>query len=73
MHNMSGVFCTFKGNVERKLQELNIPSPIRVEITKDVMGNPSQLQHGLVDADSESSEQSDGLLSKLGGHWNELE
>ena len=40
------------GNVEQKLQELHIPSPIKVEITKDVMGNPSQLQHGLVDAES---------------------
>ena len=64
-------FLYFKGNVERKLQELNIPSPIRAEITKDVMGNPLQLQYGLVDA--ESPEQLDDLLSKLKGRWNELE
>ena len=39
-------FLYFKDNVERKLQELNFPSLIRAEITKDVMGNPLQLQYG---------------------------
>ena len=58
-------FLHFKGNVERMVQELNVPSPIRAKITKDVMGNPLQLQYGLVDA--ESPEQLDDLLLKLKG------
>ena len=35
------------------------------------MEHPSQLQHGLVDA--ESDKQLDECLLKLGKHWNELE
>lgn len=44
-------FLHFRSNIERKLHELNIPSALKTEIVKDIMGNPSQLQHGLVDID----------------------
>ena len=40
-------FLHFKGNIEQKLWELNVSSSV-----KDIMGNPSQLQRGLVDAES---------------------
>ena len=64
-------FLHFKGNIDRKLQELNIPSSLRSEIIKDTLGSPSQLEHGLVDA--ESSEELDDQLSKFEPRWNELE
>ena len=61
----------FKGNLERKLQDLKVPHTVRIEIVQDVLGNPSQLQHGLVDA--ASNEELDEQLSKFEGRWNELE
>ena len=64
-------FLHFKGNIEHKLNELKIPTSIKEEIVKDVMGSPSQLQHGLVDA--KSVEQLDSLLLKFKARWNELE
>jgi len=64
-------FLHFKGNLERKLQDLKVPHTVRIEIIQDVLGNPSQLQHGLVDA--ESNEELDEQLSKFEGCWNELE
>ena len=41
------------------------------EIVKDIMRNPSQLQHGLVD--SESAEQLDERLTSFSRRWNEFE
>ena len=64
-------FLNFRGNLERKLQELGIPRPVSNEIIKDIMGYPSQLQYGLVDA--QSTEQLDEMLAKLKGCWSELE
>ena len=64
-------FLHFKGNIERKLQELKIPNAVRLEVVKDVLGNPSKLESGLVDA--VSSEELDDQLSKFEGRWNELE
>ena len=64
-------FLHFKGNIERKLRELNVPSSVAAEIIKDIMGNPSQLQHGLVDA--ESAEQLDERLTSFSRRWNEFE
>ena len=64
-------FLHFKGNIDRKLQELNIPSSLRSEIIKDVLGSPSQLEHGLVDA--ASSEELNDQLSKFEPRWDELE
>lgn len=61
----------FKGNIEHKLRELNIPSSVAAEIVKDIMGNPSQLQHGFVYA--ESTEQLDEHLTSFSKRWNEFE
>ena len=65
MLNMCSVFLHFKGNIEQKLRELNVPSSVAAEIVKDIMGNPSQLQHGLVEA--ESAEQLDEHLTSFSG------
>ena len=43
-------FLHFRENLKRKLQELGLPRPVSNEIIKDIMGYPSQLQYGLVDA-----------------------
>ena len=42
-----------------------------MEIVKDVMGSPGQLQYGLVDAADE--DQLDSTLSKFSSRWNTLE
>ena len=44
----------FRGNIEEKLRQLNLPQSVLKEIVYDVLGNPSQLQRGLVDAENES-------------------
>ena len=64
-------FLHFRGNIERKLDELTIPRAVASEIIKDVMGCPTQLQHGLVDADS--ADKLDEMLTRFKARWNELE
>ena len=56
-------FLHFKGNMEQNLRELNVSFSVAAEIVKDIMGNPSQLQHGLVGA--ESTEQLDERLTSF--------
>ncbi len=64
-------FLHFRGNIERKLYELTIPRAVASEIVKDVMGCPTQLQRGLVDADS--ADKLDKMLTGFKARWNELE
>ena len=64
-------FLHFKGNIEQKLRELNVPSSVAAEIVKDIMGNPSQLQRGLVDV--ESTEKLEECLISFSKRWNEFE
>ena len=64
-------FLHFRGNIERKLQSLNIPHPVANEIVKDILGSPLQLQHGLVD--SKSIESMDEMLERFESRWNEFE
>ena len=64
-------FLHFRGNIERKLDGLNIPRAIASEIVKDIMGCPTQLQHGLVDSDSVN--RFDDMLAGFRARWNELE
>ena len=64
-------FLHFKGNIEQKLRELNVPSSVAAEIVKDIMGNPSQLQRGLVDA--ESTEKLEECLISFSKRWNKFE
>ena len=60
----------FRGNIERKVDELRIPRAVASEIVKDVMGCPTQLQRGLVDA--ESAEKFDEMLTGFKARRNEL-
>ena len=46
-------FLHFRGNLDARLKEFNIPKSIRIEFLRDVFGNPSQLEGGLVDVDNE--------------------
>ena len=64
-------FLHFRGNIERKLQELNLPRSASSEIVHDIMGSPMQLQHGLVDA--KTVEEMDDMLKRFESRWNELE
>ena len=50
---------------------MTIPRAVASEIVKDVMGCPTQLQHGLVDADS--ADKLDEMLTGFKARWNELE
>ena len=65
-------FLHFRKNIERKLRELNIPKPVALEIVKDIMGCPTQLQCGLVDSEN-VGEMDEMLGSKFETRWNEFE
>lgn len=64
-------FLHFRGNVERKLQELKVPCTVADEILRDIMGCPTRLQLGLVDA--ANAEKMDEMLQGYERRWNELE
>ena len=64
-------FLHLRDNVERKLRELGIPRSVSSEIIKDIMGCPTQLQRGLVDADS--PEKLDDMLSGFKRRWTKFE
>ena len=64
-------FLHFRGNIERKLQELKLPCNAASEIVCDIMGSPTRLQHGLVDA--KNVEEMDDMLKRFETRWNELE
>lgn len=64
-------FFHFRGNIERKLDELRMPRAAGSEIVKDVMGCLTQLQCGLVDA--KSAEIFGEMLTGFKARWNELE
>lgn len=62
-------YLHFRGNIERKLDELRMPCAAGSEIVKDVMGCPTKLQCGLV----KSAEIFGEMLTGLKARWNELE
>ena len=64
-------FLHFHQNIEHKLKELNVPKPVALEIIKDIMGSPTQLQRGIVDAEDET--KMDAMLLRLKSRWNEFE
>lgn len=64
-------FLHFRGNLEHKLHELSAPAAVAKQFIHDVLGNPAQLERGLVDADSE--DELDGMLANLEEVWNERE
>ena len=64
-------FLHFRENIERKLQQLSISSSAIKEYKKDIFGDPSQLELGVVDAESES--ELDAMLNSLEKVWNDRE
>ena len=64
-------FLHFKGNVEQKLRNFRIPVTVAKEIVRDILGNPSQLETGLVDAEDES--ELDATITSLECVWNQRE
>lgn len=46
-------FLHFRENIERKLREFSISSDLIKEFIRDIFGNPSKLERGLVDAKNE--------------------
>ena len=56
-------FLHFRGNIEEKLRQLRIPSVVAKGFVHDILGNPAQLELGLVDAEDETELQS--MLTSL--------
>jgi len=56
-------FLHFKGNLESKLREFNIPKHMQVEFLRDIFGDRFNAEDGLVDADSD--EDFNGIVSSL--------
>ena len=64
-------FLHFRGNLDSKLKEYNIPKSLRIEFLRDVFGNPSSLEDGLVDVDDD--EMYEATVSSLKEIWNSRE
>ena len=64
-------FLHFRGNIEEKLRQLKLPSVVVKAFVHDVLGNPAQLEFGLVDAEDEA--EFDSTLASLKVVWNERE
>lgn len=65
------LFLHFRGNIDRKLQELKIPPEVSREFVKDIFGCPSKLEKGLVDSKDEAELQS--AIAGFEKAWNEKE
>ena len=63
-------FLHFRGNLDAKLKECNIPKSLRIEFLRDVFGNPSGFEDGLVDVDEDMYEASVSSLKEI---WNNRE
>ena len=64
-------FLHFKGNLESRLREYNIPKHFQVEFLRDIFGDPTNAQDGLVDA--KSDEDFEGIMVNLHSVWDERE
>lgn len=64
-------FLHFRGNLEAKLGSLGLPKQERIEFLRDVFGNPSDMEEGLVDAASE--QEFEAMLSSLQQLWDARE
>ena len=56
-------FLHFKGNLESKLREFNIPKHMQVEFSRDIFGDPFNTEDGLVDIDFDKD--FNGIVSSL--------
>ena len=63
-------FLHFRGNVESKLADLGISKPNAQEFLRDIFGNPTLLEEGLVNADSAELDKEFESLKKT---WDDRE
>ena len=61
----------FRGNLDSKLKKFHVSKHERTEFLRDVFGNPSELQIGIVDADTD--EEFGVLIESLKKVWDERE
>ena len=64
-------FLHFRGNLDAKPKDFNIPKSIKTECLCDIFGNPSQFEGGLVDVDNEDMYKAS--VSSLKMIWNDRE
>ena len=64
-------FLHFKSNLDNRLKKLRIPKSVRIEFLRDVFGNPTEFEEGLVDAEDE--ECYEASLCSLQKIWNDRE
>ena len=64
-------FLHFRGNLDDKLRKLNVPKNARIDILRDVFGNPDELEEGLVNCEDEQCFEAS--LSSLQTVWDEKE
>ena len=64
-------FLHFRGNLDAKLGSFGVPKTVRIEFLRDVFGNPSGMEEGLVDAASEH--EFEVMLSSLQQLWDDRE
>ena len=64
-------FLHFRGNLDAKLGSFGVPKTVRIEFLRDVFGNLSGMEEGLVDAASEH--EFEGMLPSLQQLWDDRE
>lgn len=64
-------FLHFKGNIESRLREYSIPKHLQVEFLREIFGDPTNVQDGMVDA--KSDEDFEGIMSSLQTIWDKRE
>ena len=64
-------FLHFKGNLESRLREYGIPKHMQVEFLRDIFGDPTNAEDGLIDAECDNDFE--GILLSLEKIWNERE
>ena len=64
-------FLHFKTNLDDRLKKFCVPQPLRIEFLRDVFGNPSELEEGLVDAEDDDCYEAS--LCSLQKVWNDRE
>ena len=64
-------FLHFKSNLDDRLKMLHIPKSVRIEFLRDVFGNPTDFEEGLVDAEDEDCYEAS--LCSLKKIWSDRE
>lgn len=64
-------FLHFKSNLDDRLKKFNIPQPLRIEFLRNVFGNPTDFEEGLVVA--EDDDCYGASLCSLQKVWNDRE